>query len=128
MGRSVGFPAGSIRKKRRSGIPPGRPAGVPNKFTQSIRTAFELAFADMQTHFPKQGEEDFRLTMWAKKNPTDFYKLMARMVPQEISGPGGGAIPLGLSGSVVLYLPDNHRGANNAPDAPQLIPKRRDAR
>ena len=120
----MGFPAGSTRKGNRV----GRTRGVPNKFTQSIRIAFELAFAGMQAHVPKRGEEDFRLVSWAKKNPTDFYKLMARMVPQEISGPGGGAIPLGFSGSVVLYLPDNHRVANNAPDAPQMIPKRRDAR
>lgn len=127
MDGSVRAPAGSTRK-RRSGIPPGRPVGVPNKFTSAIRSAFEHAFADLQSHIPKRGEEDFRLVAWAKKNPKDFYKLMARMVPQEIGGPGGGAIPFGFSGSVVLYLPDNHRVADNAADALQTAPKRRDAR
>lgn len=87
----------------------GRKVGVPNKFTASLRAAFETAFVDLQRQIPARGEKDFRLGAWAKAHPGDFYKLMARMVPQEISGPGGGAIPLGIEGKVLLYLPDNKR-------------------
>lgn len=89
----------------------GRKAGVPNKFTSAIKAAFETAFRDLQSSVPKRGEPEFRLTAWAKSHPTEFYKMMSRMVPQELSGPGGGPIPLGIEGKVVLYLPDNGRRA-----------------
>lgn len=107
------------RKGERRG---GRQAGVPNKFTSAVRTAFEQCFRDLQTSLPKRGEKNYRLLAWAKENPADFYKLIARMVPQEISGPGGGAIPLGVSGSVTLYMPDNGR-VNGAVTQQYAAPK-----
>lgn len=96
-------------QRGQSGNPAGRAKGAPNKFTAAIRTAFERVFDDLQTQVPKRGQKEFNLRAWAKENPSDFYKLMARMVPQEHSGPGGGPIPLGHSGLVHLYLPDNGR-------------------
>lgn len=59
----------------------GRPKGVPNKTTQSAREAFALAF-------DKTGGYE-GLTNWAIENPTEFYKLYARLIPVEHVGAGG---------------------------------------
>jgi hypothetical protein len=59
----------------------GRQAGTPNVFTKSAREAFQLAF---------YGTGGFKeLTKWAKANPTEFYKLYARLIPVEHVGEGG---------------------------------------
>lgn len=59
----------------------GRKAGVPNKLTKSAREAFQLAF--------KQNGGADALTVWAHANPTEFYKLYARLIPVEHVGDGG---------------------------------------
>ena len=59
----------------------GRPKGIPNRLTKSAREAFQLAF-DQMGGGPKLAE-------WAKKNPTEFYKLYARLIPVEHVGEGG---------------------------------------
>lgn len=59
----------------------GRIAGTPNKLTKSAREAFALAFDEMG------GLE--KLAAWAKANPTEFYKLYARLIPVEHVGEGG---------------------------------------
>jgi len=56
----------------------GRKAGSTNKLTRSAKEAFAAAFDEMG------GIE--RLVLWAKLNPTDFYKLYARLIPVELSG------------------------------------------
>lgn len=53
----------------------GRPKGVPNKLTRSAKEAFALAFDGIG------GAE--ALIAWARDNPTDFYKLYARLIPTE---------------------------------------------
>ena len=58
----------------------GRKAGVPNKLTKTVREAFEAAFHEMQ-----RGGSPVTLEKWAKKNPTEFYKLAAKLIPQEIN-------------------------------------------
>lgn len=60
----------------------GRPKGVPNKLTKSAREAFQLAFEAIQ-----QGKTG--LASWAAENPTEFYKLYARLIPVEHVGEGG---------------------------------------
>ena len=32
------------------------------------------------------------LTKWARDNQTEFYKLLARLIPTEVTGPNGGPI------------------------------------
>lgn len=56
----------------------GRKAGSTNKFTASIKEAFRHAFDAI-------GGTD-ALAAWARDNPTDFYKLAARLIPVEVQG------------------------------------------
>lgn len=64
----------------------GRKKGTPNKATASVKQALQIAFDGIG------GVE--RLTEWAMNNQTEFYKLYSKLLPQEISGPDGGAIPI----------------------------------
>lgn len=61
----------------------GRRAGTPNKLTQSVKEAFEAAFNDLQS------DEANSLLQWAKQNPTDFYKLAAKLIPLQLTGKDG---------------------------------------
>ena len=74
---------GSARGERRG----GRKKGTPNK-AASIRAAFEQAFAALQ----KDEKKPHHLRAWAEANPTEFYKLAARLIPTEITGAGGGPL------------------------------------
>jgi hypothetical protein len=59
----------------------GRQKGTPNKLP-TIRAAFEGAFHALQ----KQPDKPHALSTWARDNPTEFYKLAARLIPNEIVG------------------------------------------
>lgn len=71
-------------KKGQSGNPRGRKKGEPNKLTKSAREAFALAFDALG------GAE--QLALWAAANPTEFYRLYARLIPVEHVGGGEGPI------------------------------------
>jgi hypothetical protein len=75
----------SDRKGRpcgRGGVPtpvsPGRPKGVPNKLSMSIKDAFEHAFREIGG-----GEA---LLEWGRnpKNQTAFFTLIAKLLPKDI--------------------------------------------
>lgn len=63
-----------------SGNPAGRKPGVPNKLTQTVRQAFEQAFAKLQ-----EVEGPAKLETWAAKNPRDFYQLASKLIPVQVS-------------------------------------------
>lgn len=69
-------------KGRKTG---GRQAGTPNKTTRSAREAFQLAFESLNKD--KKGPQS--LSVWAAANPTEFYRLYARLIPVEHVGEGG---------------------------------------
>ena len=54
----------------------GRRKGVVNRLTGTFRDAVQVAYNDVGGH------EAF--TRWAKKHPTEFYKIAARLIPVEI--------------------------------------------
>jgi hypothetical protein len=54
----------------------GRKAGTPNKATASVKEALCAAFEGMG------GAE--ALLVWGRKEPAEFYKLWAKMLPQEV--------------------------------------------
>jgi hypothetical protein len=53
----------------------GKPPGTRNRLTMAARQAFQAAFDNVGgVH---------RLTLWASENPGEFYKLYARLIPQD---------------------------------------------
>jgi hypothetical protein len=58
-----------------SGNPNGRPVGSKNQFT-TLKSAFIDAFEEI-------GGVD-NLVKWARCNQTDFYRMLARLMPREI--------------------------------------------
>lgn len=67
--------------KGQSGNPSGRKKGKPNKMTPKVKEAFALAFEGIG------GVPAF--IAWAKKNPAEFYKLYARLIPVDVAMQGG---------------------------------------
>lgn len=69
MGNSGTFRKGDGR--------PRKPVGAVNKVTNKAREAFALAF---------EGIGGVRALMeWAHNNPDEFYKLYARLIPQDVT-------------------------------------------
>jgi hypothetical protein len=64
----------------------GRQKGSLNKTTGKVKEALHLAFDGIG------GVE--QLKKWAKENPTEFYKIWSKMIPQEVTGEDGGPVEL----------------------------------
>jgi hypothetical protein len=62
--------------------PKGRKKGVPNKLTATVKGAFEKVFHDLQ----EDPEKPHALAAWAQMEPTEFYKLAAKLIPTELKG------------------------------------------
>ncbi len=77
-----------IGKNRAPNAGNGRPKGAKNKLTKSAKDAFQHAFDTL-------GGPD-ALTAWAAANPSDFYKLYARLIPTETHIAGGDGEQLSL--------------------------------
>lgn len=60
----------------------GRKKGSQNKVTKAFKEALLDAFHGL-------GGTD-ALIKWGKENPTEFYKIAARLIPTEVVGPGAG--------------------------------------
>lgn len=57
----------------------GRKKGTPNKFNVSIKEAVLTVFNNIQ------GEKDLgHFTQWAEANPTEFYRICSKMIPQQV--------------------------------------------
>lgn len=70
----------------------GRPKGVPNKVTKTVREAFQAAFEELQ----KRKGLGVALDEWAEMNPTEFYKLAAKLIPitNVLTGRNGGPVQM----------------------------------
>lgn len=68
----------------------GRQKGTPNKFTKAVKECFIEAFNELQK------DPDANLATWGKRNPADFYRIAAKLIPQqtELSGIDGKAIEI----------------------------------
>lgn len=56
----------------------GRPKGALNKTTVAVKDALAEAFAGIG------GTQ--QLQAWAQENPTEFYKIWAKLLPIQIAG------------------------------------------
>ncbi len=56
----------------------GRKKGAVNKLTATFKEALRIAFDGIGG--------PAHLMEWARDNPTEFYKIMARLIPVEVSG------------------------------------------
>lgn len=57
----------------------GRKKGVQNKVTRTVKETVLAVFNDLQSD-PKSNLLD-----WAKKNPSYFYTIAAKLIPTEVS-------------------------------------------
>lgn len=69
----------------------GRVAGTPNKINATCKENILAVFNRL--------DGTAGMAKWAKANPSEFYKIYARLLPTqtEVSGPDGGDIPLSLN-------------------------------
>jgi hypothetical protein len=68
----------------------GRTKGTPNKFTKTVKEALQEAFEHLQT------SPEANLKTWGENNPTEFYKLAAKLIPvqTQVTGLNGNAIQI----------------------------------
>src|SRR5688572_25781079 len=59
---------------------PGRPHGAVNKTSRIVKEVFAEVFTSLQN------DKTANLKAWAKKNPTDFYKLASKLIPLQVAG------------------------------------------
>lgn len=72
----------------------GRAKGTPNKATAAVKQALFTAF--------DQIGGTAKLSAWAKDNPTDFYKLWVKVLPQEVHASGPDGDPIQVEATVTL--------------------------
>jgi hypothetical protein len=64
-----------MAKGRKTG---GRQKGTPNKLSASFRQSVLEAFEELGG--------TGHLVAWARKNPTEYYRIAARLIPTELVG------------------------------------------
>jgi len=58
----------------------GRQVGTPNKVTAIFKDAVRTVYENIGGHAA--------FATWAKENPTEFYRIAARLIPTEIASQG----------------------------------------
>jgi len=59
----------------------GRRRGTPNKITAAFKDAVRIVYEDIGGHAA--------FAAWARKNPSEFYRIAARLIPTEVVRPEG---------------------------------------
>lgn len=59
---------------------PGRPHGAVGKMSKTVRQSVLEAFEELQD------DPNVNLVSWAREEPTEFYKIAAKLIPTEIQG------------------------------------------
>jgi hypothetical protein len=85
----------------------GRKKGTPNKSTRGMKGAMLEVFAG-----------NAHLLEWARANPTDFYRLMSRLLPRPVADSREAQPITEIRWTIVR--PDGH--AAERPGAPQAPP------
>lgn len=58
---------------------PGKPKGAKNKVTKTFKELLQNAVDALQDD-PKAN-----MVKWAKENPTEFYRIAAKLIPTEVN-------------------------------------------
>jgi hypothetical protein len=66
-------------KPFKKGEATGRPKGAVNHLTKTVKETVMAAFEDLQN------DPRANIVAWGKENPTEFYKIAAKLIPTEIS-------------------------------------------
>ena len=67
----------------------GRPKGVPNKTTATMKQAIAAVYEKLQRDHAKKektGDDHGHFAKWANDHPTEFYKIAAKLLPLQIGG------------------------------------------
>lgn len=64
----------------------GRKAGTLNKLTQTVKERVLDVFNELQE------DSEANLLSWAKNEPTEFYKIAAKLIPSDINAKVEGKI------------------------------------
>lgn len=72
----------------------GRPKGVPNKSTATMKAAIQSVYDRLQE---KHGEPHGHFLEWAEGEPTEFYKLAAKLIPIQLGDEDGGGLTIVIS-------------------------------
>jgi len=80
----------------------GRPKGVQNKLTRTVKDTVLAVFNDLQS------DPQANLLTWAQEETTEFYKIAAKLIPTEVKADVG---------IVVKQLPE---WLNEKPDGSQV--------
>lgn len=81
--------ADSVKKSGKIGAGkpgPGRPKGLQNKFTRTVKEAVQAAFNELQC------DKKHNLIAWGKANPTDFYRIAAKLIPAAVEAKVSGSV------------------------------------
>lgn len=81
----------------------GRPLGSSNVYTRTIKDVVLETFALLQN------EPGADLLSWGKENPTEFYKIAARLIPTQIEA----SIKLTNGIPLDAWLKDNDTGTDS---------------
>lgn len=68
-----------MAKGRKTG---GRKPGSVNRVTRTVKEVFEATFKQLQA----DPTAPHALANWAEREPSEFYKLAAKLIPSEIKG------------------------------------------
>ncbi len=86
----MGFKKGETRPENS-----GRKEGSVNKLTKTVKERVLEVFNELQS------DSEANLLSWAKTEPTEFYKIAAKLIPSDINAK--------IEGKVITVVPPNKR-------------------
>jgi len=69
---------------------PGKPKGAITKSTKLVKDVFADAFTELQK------DKAVNLIAWGKENPTEFYKIVSRLIPMQVDEIGKATIRISI--------------------------------
>ena len=79
----------------------GRVSGSQNKFSVQFKDLLTETYLALET------QKGYGLEQWAKENQTEFYKIVSKLIPVQLTGAGGKDL------SINLVLPEGKQRAED---------------